>query len=221
VTVRYNVISHAGAGFQIATGISGNGTNGGMALAGARFSIHDVTVDDISASRYNGSGTLFLVANSWTANVLNTISVNHITGFPDPTSHSMTMGNAITNPTMTGLSFTNNIVVAGRYPVWNTGGSTSCAVYNVPLRSISTCFKSYAFAYNAIIGSPSAFPPSTWPTTNFFPSTASAVGFVNYNNANGGDYHLSSSSPYKNAASDGKDVGADVNAIQSATAGVY
>ena len=221
VTIRYNLISHAGAGFQIATGISGNGTNGGMALAGARFSIHDVVVDDISASRYNGSGTLFQVSNSWTANVLNNVSVNHITGFPDPTSHSLTLGNPISNPSMKGFSFTNNIILAGRFPVWNTGGSTSCAVHNVPIQSISTCFTTYAFAYNAIVGSPSSFPPSSWPSGNFFPSTTSAVGFVNYNNGNGGDYHLLSSSPYKNAGSDGKDLGADINAIQSATAGVY
>jgi hypothetical protein len=218
VTIRYNVLSHAGGGFQIATGLN---SNGGMALAGARFSIHDIILDDISASRYNGSGTLFQISNSWTANVLNTISINHITGFPDAMSHSLTMGNALSNPTMTGLSFTNNIVNAGRYPVWNTGGSTSCAFQNVPVQSISTCFASYAFAKNAIIGTPSAFPPSAWPSNNFFPTTASAVGFVNYNNGNGGDYHLSSSSPYKNAGSDGKDLGADVSAIQAAVAGVY
>jgi hypothetical protein len=218
VTIRYNLVSHSGGGFQIATGTN---SNGAMALAGARFSIHDVTVDDISASRFNGSGTLFQISNSWTANVLNTLAVNHVTGFPDPISHSLTMGNALTNPTMTGFSFTNNIVIAGRYPVWNTGGSTSCAVHNVPVQSISTCFASYAFAKNAIIGSPSAFPPSAWPSNNFFPSTTSAVGFVNYNNGNGGDYHLLSSSPYKNAGSDGKDLGADVTALQSAIAGVY
>lgn len=218
VTIRYNLVSHSGGGFQIATGTN---SNGGMAKAGARFSIHDVTVDDISASRYNGSGTLFQVSNSWTANVLNTLTVNHVTGFPDPSSHSLSVGNAISNPTMTGFSFTNNIVIAGRYPVWNTGGSTSCAVHNVPVQSISTCFASYAFVKNAIIGSPSAFPPSTWPSNNLFPATTSAVGFVNYNNGNGGDYHLLSSSPYKNAGSDGKDLGADVTALQSAIAGVY
>ena len=45
--------------------------------------------------------------------------------------------------------------------------------------------------------------------------------FVNFNNGNGGDYHLLSTSPYKGAATDGKDLGADINAILSMTAGVY
>jgi hypothetical protein len=106
--------------------------------------------------------------------------------------------------------------------VWNTGGgSLSCAYYNVPLRSLSTCFRSYVFSFNALIGVPSAFPATTWPLGNSFPATPTSVGFVNYNNGNGGDYHLLSSSPYKNKGSDGKDLGADVSAIQAATAGVY
>jgi hypothetical protein len=43
---------------------------------------------------------------------------------------------------------------------------------------------------------------------------------VNYNNGIGGDYHLKSSSPYKNAGTDGKDLGADMNALDAAIAGV-
>jgi hypothetical protein len=65
------------------------------------------------------------------------------------------------------------------------------------------------------------YPPTKWPGGNYFPSSASAVQFVNFNNGNGGDYHLLSTSPYKNAGSDGKDLGADINAIQSAIGGVY
>ncbi len=48
----------------------------------------------------------------------------------------------------------------------------------------------------------------------------SAVSFVNYNNGNGGNYMLQSSSPYKNAGLDGKDLGADINAVTAAVAGV-
>jgi hypothetical protein len=59
-----------------------------------------------------------------------------------------------------------------------------------------------------------------WPSGNFFPATASAVQFVNYNGGNGGDYQLLPSSPYKGAGTDGQDLGADVAAIDSAIAGV-
>jgi hypothetical protein len=54
-----------------------------------------------------------------------------------------------------------------------------------------------------------------------FPATPAAVGFVNFNNGNGGNYALLPSSPYKNKATDGKDVGADMTLVTSTTAGVY
>ena len=42
---------------------------------------------------------------------------------------------------------------------------------------------------------------------NFFPSSIDQVGFVNYA---GGDYSLASNSPYKNAGTDSKDLGANL-----------
>jgi len=122
---------------------------------------------------------------------------------------------------MLNFMFTNSIVTAGIYPVWSTGGGTSnCAFYDIPLTTMAACFSPYAFSSNAIIGPPVAFPANKWPTGNMMPITPANVGFTNYNGGNGGNYLLLPSSPYKNAASDGKDMGADVNAIASATAGV-
>ncbi len=46
------------------------------------------------------------------------------------------------------------------------------------------------------------------------------IGFVNYQNGNGGDYHLLPSSPAKGAASDGSDLGANVDAVLTAISGV-
>jgi hypothetical protein len=46
------------------------------------------------------------------------------------------------------------------------------------------------------------------------------VKFVNFNNGSGGDYHLRPDSPFKNAGSDHKDPGADIDEIQRRTAGV-
>ena len=42
-----------------------------------------------------------------------------------------------------------------------------------------------------------------------------SVGFVDYDN---GDYRLSPSSLYKNAGTDGKDLGADIGGVNAATA---
>jgi hypothetical protein len=71
-----------------------------------------------------------------------------------------------------------------------------------------------------LIASPPHFPPSKWPANNLFPATPEDVQFVNYNNGNGGDYQLMNTSPYKNAGSDGKDLGADIVGLQAALAGV-
>lgn len=220
VTIRYIQISHAGGGIQLATSISGNGGNGGPALAGTRWSIHDVVIDDINKN-YVGGGSLFEVLNGWPENPLNTVTINHITGFPDANSHLLIMGNQTTNPSMHGFVFTNNIVTTGRYPVWNAGGGrTSCAYADVPVTSIATCFATYTFGNNALVGTPQPFPPSSWPTGNFFPADGKAAGFVRYNEGVGGDYALQPGSPYKNAGTDGRDLGADIAGLEAALAGV-
>ena len=124
---------------------------------------------------------------------------------------------------MYGFSMKNSIVGQVPYPIWSTGGTTNCAYPNVPLLSLNACFPSgYNYDHNAMIAvNQTNYPTSKWPVGNYFPASASAVQFVNFNNGNGGDYHLLSTSPYKGAATDGKDLGADINAILSMTAGVY
>ena len=218
VTIRYNTLSHAAGGMQIANGISGDGTNGDKALAGARYSIHDITIDDIRADYFKGNGTLFQVANSWDANVLNSVSINHITGFTDPKGHLLSIGNQISNPSMWGFNFTNNLVAAGSYPVWSTGGGdTNCAYQNYPSAVVHSCFTSYVFTNNGLIGTTSSFDASRWPSGNYFPSSATNL-FVNYAGRN---YRLSSSSTMLSVpTTDGKAIGADVDAIEAATAGV-
>jgi len=220
VTVRLVHIDHAGGGMAMGTIISGDGTNGAPAYAGTRWSIHDVVLDDINHN-YVGGGSLFEFQNGWPANPLNTITVNHVTGFPDPTSHLMTMGNVAANPKMYGLVFTNNLVSTGRYPVWNTGGGeTSCAYSGTPAEKINNCFVPNSFSNNALIATPDAFPPSSWPSGNFFPDNPNDVRFAQYDGGLEGDYALQPNSPYKNAGTDGKDLGADIAALENALSGV-
>ena len=221
VTIRYSQISHAGGGIVLATAMSGDGGNGAPALAGARFSIHDIVMDDLS-KKYVGGGDGFLIANSWPTNPINTITINHTTVFPDAQSHVMSLGNDDGNPSMYGFIYTNNLTLTGRYPIWNAfgGGKTGCATGDVPITSIQNCFATNTFQTNGLISAPSQFGPSKWPANNLFPPTPADVQFVNYNNGNGGNYQLKSTSPYKNAGSDGKDLGADIVGLQAALAGV-
>lgn len=219
VTIRYSTLSHAGAGISMANVPS---DNGGIATAGERYSVHDITLDDINANFYKGNGTLFQVFSQWPTASLNTISINHITGFPDAGGKIMSLGNFSGLPPMYAFNMTNSIIGQALYPIWTTGGTTNCAIYNLPLTSLNACFTSYGFNHNAIIATSTVnYPASQWPTGNYFPSTVGAVGFANFNNGNGGNYSLLSTSPYKNVGSDGKDLGADINAIQSLISGVY
>lgn len=217
VTVRYNSISHAGAGMQVANGLS---STGGAPLDGERYSIHDVTMDDIDGTKYVGNGVLFQISMGDGTPLLQNISINHITGF-SPSELENVGDDTTVNPLMNNITFTNSIANAGTYPVWSTGGTTNCAFHDVPLTTFTACFANSSFTANAVIATPPNYPSSSWPSGNFFPLNAAAVQFVNYNNGNGGDYHLAATSPYKNAGTDGKDLGADVSMIQSLTAGVY
>jgi hypothetical protein len=220
VTIRYTHITHAGGGIVMATVMSGDGEDGGPAEAGTRFSIHDVVMDDISHN-YVGLGWLFLVANGWPVNPVNTITINHVTGFPDAVGGILILGNQSSNPQMYGFVVTNSIVTTGRFPVWSEGGGKSnCAHADIPLTSISGCFASYTFGNNALIGSPAQYPPSSWPAGNLYAADPNNIGFVQYNNGNGGNYQLQSSSPYKGQGTDGKDLGADIVGLNQALSGV-
>jgi hypothetical protein len=220
VTVRYTHIIHASGGIVMSTVLSGTGVDGAAALQGTRFSIHDVIMDDIS-QKYIGGGTLFLVANAWLVNPINTMTINHITGFPDPNGSILTLWNKNTNPEMYGFVLTNSIVTTGRYPVRNgADGHASCAYSDVPLISLNSCFSSYTFNTNVLVAAPDHFPPSSWPTGNQFAANPYDVDFVQYAGGNGGNYELAPDSPYKNQGTDGKDLGADVAGLNQALTGV-
>jgi hypothetical protein len=223
VTIRYTHIIHAGGGIVFTTAISGHGVaeGGAAATAGTRWSIHDVVLDDISATNYKGTGRLFYLANSWPTNPVNTVTINHITGFPDANGGIMFIGNKLAYPEMYGFVFTNSIVTTGSYPVWSTGGGdASCANSSTPLTSLGKCFSTYTFNSNALIAAPPHFAPPLWPTGNLFGPNPNDVGFTQYNGGNGGNYELLSTSPYKNMGSDGKDLGADIVGLNAALAGV-
>jgi hypothetical protein len=220
VTIRYTRIIHASGGIEMGTGISSSKGVGAPALAGTRWSIHDVVVEDLS-TKYMGPGDVFQIANSWPKNPLNTVTINHVTAFPDSTRTMMVVGSKVYDPSMYGLAFTNNLMVTGRYPIWNTGdGDESCAYHDVPITTIVNCFTTYTFANNGLITPPSSYPPSAWPANNMFAQTVDDVGFTNFNNGNGGNYELLPNSPYKNIGTDGKDLGADIVGLNQALANV-
>jgi hypothetical protein len=218
VTIRNSTISHVGAGLQIANALGGNGI--GSALDGERYSIHDLVVDDINPTKYSGPGELAQISVSAGAPLLQNVRMNHITAFPPSTM--LVVGDTVaTSSQMKNFIFTNSLVTAGTYPIWSTGGgATNCAYSDIPLTTFTACFTGSPFSKNAIIAAPSDYPGTKWPASNYFPASVANVQFVDYNGGIGGDYHLQSSSPYKAKGTDGKDLGADIDAINSALTGV-
>ena len=214
VTIRNSKFSHMGSGFQIANALD---SPGGKVppRAGMRYSIHDVVLDDISHTKYQGQGQLAQISTGHGAPLLGDLSMRHITAFP---SHTLfDVGNDL-SPKMPNFIFSDSIVTTGAYPVWTVGGdATTCAYnHNAPTTVLGTCFANYTFSSNMLIGVPSRFPVSSWPGGNALMADGNSVGFVNFNNGDGGDYHLKSGTAL---ASDGKPMGADIDAIAAATQG--
>lgn len=220
VTIRYCKISHVGSGFQIGNGLSDDGA---APKAGERYSIHDVVVDDIQGNAAKGFGTFAQVSMAIggrpgiTVPPIRDLKIDHITAFPPDLL--MIIGGPISDPRMDGFAFTNSIVMASDRQIGSTGGgpTRNCAGAGRegPAGILARCFVSYTFNHNAIINGGGG-----WPKGNDSVKKASDVGFVNYNDGKDGDYHLGSNSRLRHSGGDNKDPGADIDAVNQATAGV-
>ena len=224
LTIRYNTISHVGSGFQIsATQAQSPDGRWLDSMAAERISIHDVTVDDMSAAAYNGAGITFMITSAFAVNKpLNNLTINHMTVLTDSNRLLLVVGSDSRNRELpSNIVFTNNVAVAGKYSVWSTGGqyNGACAKSGQPLVTFNRCWdSSYTFTNNVLIDYPSDQGP--WPANNYLSSTATSVEFANFNNGRGGNYKLLPSSPYRDLGTDGKDIGADIGAIETAITGV-
>ncbi len=214
ITIRYSVITHVGAGFNLSNVL----TKGEPAAPGGRYSIHDITVDDVEKAALNGGGGLFLIMSHWPNSALSSIQITHVTGFPDPDGRILAIASPAGGPPMTGFVFTNNIVTVPGMPIYGAdGGSSNCDTVSSPIVALGACFPGYKFTQNVLIAAPAKYS-SEWPAGNWFAPSVAATAFINYNNAEQGNYALSSQSAYR--AKSGPDPGADIIAINTAIAGV-
>lgn len=123
------------------------------------------------------------------------LTIDHNTAFLD-TSVSTKFMESSRNSSEQGarFTFTNNIGATGSYGFKGDGTSG--------LSTLTTYFNSYAVTNNAIVGGSAA----DYPSGNFYPTNIAALQMVNYLGAN---FRLASGSPYKNAGTDGLDLGAN------------
>ena len=125
---------------------------------------------------------------------LSVIPLLAASGIPDSTSHIISVQDPV--PPMPGFVFANNLIQSPTFPTWSAGGgNTDCAASEVPVTIMQTCFGAgYVFSRNLLVGDFSKYPLTKWPAGQTFLASMDLVGFVDYA---GGNYALSSSSPYR------------------------
>jgi hypothetical protein len=219
VTIRKCIVRYIASAFQIANAVDGKGR--GAPKDGGRYSIHDVVVDDVQPELYRGFGMFAQISTAPGASAaprLHDLSIGHVTAFVPKTIFML--GGPTEEPKMSAVSISNSIFVTDFKPVLSTGGSPDQNCSAPPFAKsakdlLHDCFSGYTFHHNAIVG-----PSDDWPKDNKTLKNVSEVGFVDLKNGNQGNYRLSPNSKLKNAGSDQKDLGADIDAIEQATAGV-
>ena len=199
VTFRKNVVRNTSSGIQLlSSDYLGTGS-----LPIRRISIEDnLVICDIN--KFGGDGRLFqLSAGPIPASHIKIVHNTLIHAGPGNTFISVGDQGTFAND----FIFQDNISTFGSYGFHSPAGAGK--------QGMEAFLGTYTFDHNAMIVN-GAFVV-TYPDGNFFPTNTAAVGFVDIA---AGNYRLSSGSPFKTGAHDGKSLGADIDAIMAAIADV-
>jgi hypothetical protein len=190
-----NIVRHAGGGIQLL------GTDYTYpSQPEQRINISNNLFDDINNANWGGTGWFMLISGGSTG--VTDLTINHNTIFQS--SSIINVGGTAS----TRFVFTNNVAPHNTYGIKGDDvGSGKSA--------LDRYFPDAVFLRNIIVGGTDGWP-HYYPPNNFYPSDLNSQ-FVN---RAGGDYHLATTSPGYHAATDGKDVGADIDVLNSATSGV-
>jgi len=194
ITIRYNRIRNTGNVFNLAENPSGM-----PAIGAARMTITDNVIENVNVSPYNGDGhTLQLLGG------LSDIIMKHntVTSANGGGSFTIVLGSL---PVVKKLVVHSNLLVHGMYGI-KGGGTTEGTA------SLNYFAPGYLVTNNVIVGNSqnNPYPASTW-----FASSLGGVGFANLSS---GDYHLSSTSAFAGKGYDGRELGADIDQVNAATA---
>jgi len=195
VTIRKNIVRHASAGVNI---LAADDPNPSQTMK--RVLLQDNLFDDITGSTWGGPGRLFQILG-WAAGSTDLV-IEHNTGVQ---TENLNYSDGLAH---LGFIYRNNLTPRGGdgYGFIGAGAAEG-------LPTLTVYFPLAVFLRNVIAGGNALL----YPPANFFPASLAAVGFVDLAGRN---YRLAASSPYKNGATDGTDIGADIDALETATAGV-
>jgi hypothetical protein len=203
---------------------------------GNRYSIHDVVAEGLrypecgkacggAQNQVSGGG-----AGMPSESVLHDVSVSHITFISMSTPHSLFILNgppagAPPGTQMSNISWTDTLADAGVFGAAPTGGgNTNCASlgsYASPADRLKACWRPGVFKGNVLaVGGEARQGAGDWPEGNHIVGDQKSIGYVNLNHGLDGDYHLAASSKFKGKATDGKDPGADIDAVLQAISGI-
>lgn len=191
VTWRYNILTGSDGGYN--------------------FSGHDDQLDNPVSTRILMEHNLAYAISNVNKLYQFLNGTEHLTIRHNTSLNTGTTTSAGGDPTLF-LTFQDNICGFGNYGVCGTGAGCGNG-------TINTYFPGSTFSHNVLIGAqggpngnPSQYPPDHW-----FPAGVTPVGFVDAAN---NDYALLPTSPYYGAASDGTNIGADIDSLNTYTANV-
>ena len=222
VTVRYDWVRNVAGVIQIATPLAKAEKGGGSAAEAGRLSIHDLIADNIHSKDYKGGGS-FLMYSSQKAPV-HDVQIDHVTFFgPGILLSLLNKWDKLPNFTLTNSVFS----VGDRRPPVASAGPGSCAEQGQKLGPdaiLKACFVTYKFDHNLIAVSRGG----GFPAGNTIVSSPEDIAVHDFKDGVAKNPRLchekgsgcSKKSPGTAAASDGRDLGADVDAVETAIAGV-
>ena len=192
VTIRRNVVRHAGGGVNIL------GRDANPSGRTRRLRIEDNLFYDIDAERWGGTGAFVLIGDGPAD-----VAIEHNTVVQSGNILMAYGGSKDAPEAIAGVVFRDNLVRHNSYGVIG-------ADRGVGTDTLEAYFPGIIFSTNGIAGGESRRYPSG---NHFVDEREFESQFVN---AAAGDYRLRPNSRFRKAASDGRDLGADVQAIMQA-----
>lgn len=209
VLITNNIIRHVGAGIAI------SGSDDGVGIRSSRIRVSNNLFEDINGPVYGdqnvggpNDGTFLKIGKP------KDVMIDHNTIFQ---SGPITWAYDVTDGFIYTDNISNSYVSAGGYQgIYGPGqsqGNNTMAHYFPDVNDANQHFHK-----NVLIGgNTSKYTNYSTISQNYFPADVDAVKFVY--TSGGSDYHayeLSSASPFYQAGSDGKDIGINIQALDSA-----
>lgn len=203
-----NIVRHTASAFQI----SGRDDNQ-QTVIDNRITIRNNLFEDVASVTWCGSDCT--AGNFLRIDATSNVRVDHNTFFHDGSIA------APGNRPNTGFVYTNNLSQRGSNGVFATEGEG--------VNALEIRFPGSTFLKNVVYGIPQ--PQSYYcgrpdriqcypAANNFYPPINGETFDSLFVNRAAGNYRLAANSPYAGAGTDGRDIGADIGAIEAATAGV-